>query len=228
MNKSEEQDYSKSKERKIPIKLIVISIAVIGILGSGIYILKNYKKLSSELGQQITDTVVGEEGKVYTVTESVLKDVVTTSNLYIAEYPYNSYATVYDENSENIKYYVAYEGTVKAGIDVNKIQVSLEEETNTITIHLPEIELKEPVVDESTLDYIFIKDKYETETVMHEAYQAAVDDLSQKIKNDSDIMDSATERAKTYEKILVESWINQIDEETQYTVKVLASGEGDE
>ena len=225
MKKTEEQEISNKKEHKIPIKLIAISIAVIVILCSGIYVIKHMKELSSGLGEQITDTVIGEEGKVYTVTESVLKKVVTTSNLYIAQYPYNSYATVYDKDTEEIKYYVAYEGTVKAGIDVNKIQVSLEEETHTITIHLPRIELEEPVIDESTLDYIFTKDKYETETVMQEAYQAAVDDLSEKIKNDSDILDSATERAKTYEKLLVESWVNQIEEETQYTVEVIAYGE---
>lgn len=171
--------------------------------------------------------VAGENGRVETVTETALEEAVRISRLYTAEYPYNGYTAVYDEDTGDIKYYVAYEGTVKAGIDVSKISVSLEEGSGTIIILLPEIEVTTPIVDAGTMEYIFADEKYNTETVAQEAYKAANEDLSLKAGKDASIITTARETAKTAAKALVEPWVSQISGENKYTVKVLAYVEKD-
>ena len=172
----------------------------------------------------VKEAIIGEEGKVTTVTETELVEVVKTSKLYTAEYPYNGYCEVKNDEGET-KYYVAYEGKVKAGIDVSKIIVSLDEETNTIKIMLPEVEVENPTVDAGTLEYIFMDKKYDTETVAQEAYKMALADLESKVQDDENIINAATDSAKTAEKAFVEPWVNQADSSKIYTVKVIANGE---
>ena len=171
------------------------------------------------------DFLAGEEGEVTTVTESILEETVRKGSLYTAEYPYNGYTAVYEEDQKTVKYYVAYEGTVKAGIDVRKIEVSLEEDTNTIFIRLPKAVVTEPRVNPGTMEYIFEDEKYNTETVAQEAYRAACEDLAERVQGDANIRANAEESAKAAEKALVEPWVNQINDGKEYKVKVLAYGE---
>lgn len=192
---------------------ILIVVLVIG------YFIKN-----AITGRSLKDDIIGEEGKVYTINRSTLEQVVKTSTLYTAEYPYNGYAAVKKGNGD-VKYYVAYEGKVKAGIDVTKIEVSMDEETRVITIRLPQVVVEEPMVDAGTLEYIFVKDKYNTETVAQEAYKEAIADLSVRVQEDDSIVKSATETAKAAERAMVEPWVNQIDPDVQYEVVVLGFGE---
>ena len=42
---------------------------------------------------------------------------------------------------------VSYDGYIPTGIDFNNIGASVDEETRTITISLPEAEMKDPVID---------------------------------------------------------------------------------
>ena len=44
-------------------------------------------------------------------------------------------------------YMVSYDGYIPAGIDFSKIGAAVDEETRTITISLPEAEMKDPVID---------------------------------------------------------------------------------
>lgn len=164
-------------------------------------------------------------GPVYTVTESELVKVLKESQLHTAEYPYNSYVEIKDDSGKNTAYYVAYNGTVRAGFDVTDVSVSLSDDNSTITIQLPKISITDVTVDEGSLEYIFVDNKYNTETVASEAYKAACEDLQKKADADTDIIDVATENAKAIEKELVEPWVNQVDKDHQYTVNVLAFGE---
>lgn len=175
--------------------------------------------------EDVKNVIVGEEGKVTTVTQTSLEKVIKTSKLYTAEYSYNGYVPVLDEERNNIKYYVAYEGKVKAGIDVSRISVTMDEETNTIIIQLPQVKLENPIVDVGSLQYIFEDKKYETETVAQEAYKKAIEDLEKRVNQDENILASATESARLAEEALVKPWVNQVAEDETYDVKVLAFGE---
>ena len=114
---------------------------------------------------------------------------------------------------------------MKAGIDVSKIEVSLDEETGTIYILLPEVTVGKPWVDPGTLDYIFEDDKYNTETVAQESYKAAAADLEERASADTKLMDAAAENVKISAKALAEPWLDEWDDGAEYTVMVLIAGE---
>lgn len=156
-----------------------------------------------------------------TITESRLEKVIKESKLYTAEYPYNSCVTVSDKEGLPM-YYVAYNGTIRAGFDADKVKISIDE--NKITIHLPPITVTDVSVDEQSLDYIFENKVFETETVASEAYRAAHQNLWEKSKENADIIRTATDNAKRVEKMMIEPWVNQTGD-AKYEVEVLVKGE---
>lgn len=201
---------------------IILAVALILLICMAVVWIK--KHFFSDAGDFVEENVIGQEGKVTTVTQSTLEEVIKKSQLYTAEYPYNGYVTVYDEDG-SIKYYVAYEGTVKAGIDVTRITVEIDENTDTITVRLPEVSVEDPFVNAGTMEFIFKKDKYNTETVAAEAYRYAEQDLADRVEEDTDIRACALESAKAAERALIEPWVNQIEAGRTYTVRVLGYGE---
>lgn len=131
-----------------------------------------------------------------TISVSSLKQVLQISDLSTAEYTYNSVATKKTEDG-TVKYYVAYKGTVTAGIDFDSIQFEISEDKKLIKIDIPEIKITETSVAPESLDYIFTSDKYETETVSQEAIKLCQADLSEKIKYDFAFFEIATANAES-------------------------------
>ena len=206
----------------------IIWIAVAALLAIGFILGICIARRPSEpvnIPAAVQQAIDGEEGKVTTITQAALQKVVATAKLYTVEYPYNGIASVYDTDNTALKYHVAYEGTVKAGIDISQIQVTLNEETREIIIRLPQPTLEEPVVNAGTMEYIFSKDKYNTETVAQEAYKTAIADLKERAAHDPGILQTATQTAKSAEKAFIEPWVNQVENEDKYTVIVLGYGE---
>ncbi|MBP5607696.1 MAG: DUF4230 domain-containing protein [Lachnospiraceae bacterium] len=219
-------DLTVQRRLKIIIPVILFLAAALTVL-----ILKSCGKeddreLSERITETIEDVIVGQEGKVELVTESTLESAVKNATLYTAAYPYNGVAQVYGTVEEGCKYYVAYKATIKAGIDSSKIRVELDKEKNTIIIHLPEVELTEPSID-GKFRFIFMDEKYNTGDTYNEAFTAATADINRRIKLDmlEELKKTATDSAKAVERALVEPWVNQVDPERQYTVRVLAYGE---
>lgn len=158
-------------------------------------------------------------------TESELRDVLGISELYTVSYTYNSIVTVYDEDNKaknddekNVCYYVSYEGTVKAGIDFNDIDIKIDDNNKVITFTLPQEEIKETTVNVGALDYIFTDDKYNTETVTQEAYQKCCDDLKEKAETESKIKNAAKENTKAAVEALITPWVQQTNENYKIVV----------
>ena len=216
------------EQKLVKLALTVIIILVIVALIAA-FILGNRsgqkKQPLQNLQETVNDVVHGEEGKVSTVTQASLEKVIAKGKLYTAEYPYNGIAAVYNESGDILKYHVAYEGKVKAGIDAAKIKITLDEEKHLILIQLPALTLEEPIVNAGTLEYIFEDKQYNTETVAQEAYKAAVADLKNKAAADPNIISTATKTAKMSERAFIEPWVEQIDPENSYTIIVLEDGE---
>lgn len=66
---------------------------------------------------------LSNEGKVTTISEASLEKVIETSQLSTMEYTFNGVTRVTKEFFDTTKYYVAYEGTVRAGIDFSAIDI---------------------------------------------------------------------------------------------------------
>ncbi len=130
-------------------------------------------------------------GEVSIEVASYLKSVAEVENISTTEYTYNSVATVMEKSK--VKYYVQYNGTVKAGFDFEDVEVAYEDDE--VIIILPEIKVFYRYVD-TNLDYIFTKDKYNAETVYQEAYKACEKDLKEETELNTDILDRAESDAK--------------------------------
>ncbi len=158
-----------------------------------------------------------DEEKVVTITKSSLEKIIKINDMSTLEYTYNAIAHVNDEDGK-AKYHVAYEGTVTAGIDITKIDISVDEQNKKIKIVIPEAKIQAVDVDMAKMDFIFEKSKYETETVSQEAYKACLEDLEKRANSEDDLLSMAKENAVDSITALITPWIEQIDEE--YSVKI--------
>lgn len=220
MQRNTGEKKSKNKEKRTPVIKIRITGGVILAVAAVVVILKvmNTDPLSG-LFQNAKDAVIGEEGTVTTISKSSLEEVFEISELSTVDYDYNAVARAYEEDGETPKYYVAYDGTVTAGIDFSKIVIDIDEDTKTISLTLPESEIQNTAVDFGSMDYIFENKKYETETVSQEAYEVCRADLAERAKKEKDLLALAKENAVTAVEALVNPWVQQLDEEYKVTIQ---------
>lgn len=191
----------KKHELRIILAIIIVILAIVLFIGFKI------KKTLEPAGHEVT-----------TVSKASLEKVLDISELSTLDYNYNAIATVYEDDNTTVKYYVAYEGTVNAGIDFSKIEVSEPDEEKHITITLPEIEIQNTNVDMGSLDYIFIKSKYNKETVSQEAYLASQKDLESRANDTVELEQMAKDNAVASVQALIQPWLDQLDE--GYTVDI--------
>ena len=78
-----------------------------------------------------------------------LEKIIQVSELSTSTVVYNGIAEVPEaEDPDSIAYYVSYEATVQAGIDLTAVEVQeVDHEAKTITISLPEVQLFDANVD---------------------------------------------------------------------------------
>lgn len=164
------------------------------------------------------ENVFDREGEVKTISTASLEEVFDISELSTADYIYNGIAKVYKEDGTTVKYYVAYEGKVKAGIDFDKIVFDIDEEEKVITITIPDIRFTEITVNPGTLEYIFKDKKSETETVHQEAFNICKEDLAERVDKEKELVDSAKKNSIAVVEALIAPWVEQMDNE--YKVKI--------
>lgn len=133
-------------------------------------------------------------GKVTTISESALKEMVESDEFSTVEYTYNSIVSVNNDKNEEM-YHVAYQGIVKLGFDFNEIKITDNQNEKKIYIDIPDIKINSVNIDESSLDYIFTKDKYNTETIFQESYRKSYEDLEVKAENNVKLKEMARENA---------------------------------
>lgn len=156
---------------------------------------------------------------VKTVSKSSLEKILEISDLSTLDYSYNAVVDVKDENGK-VKYNLAYEGEVTSGIDFSKIAIDTDDEEKVIHILIPQAEIQEVRVDTGTMDYIFEKKSFETETVTEEAYKKAIEDLEKRASMDSNLLNMANENALDTVKALIEPWLNELDGEYRMEVEI--------
>lgn len=157
--------------------------------------------------------------------ETSLKRIVNASDLSTYEAIYNSVAEVKNpEDKDKTDYYVSYNGTVKAGFDFEEITVDADSSKKTIIITIPEIKITDTVVDETSLDYIFVNSKANKSGVSAEALKACLADIKKQSTtagaNGKSIYDLAAENAKNTVKALVTPFIDGLDDDYKLTIKV--------
>ncbi len=202
---------------KVKLALIVFGMVLMLILIR--FFSKNGSKMSEKINDTMEEVIIGTEGKVTTISKADIEKVFEISELSTADYTYNAIARAYAEDGTSIRYYVAYEGTIKAGIDFSEVEIAIEEESKVITITLPKVELKEKTVNPGTLEYIFKDKGSETETVHQEAFRLCEQDLAERAKKEGELLRLARENAVAVVNALVTPWIEQIDQDYQIEIK---------
>jgi len=145
------------------------------------------------------------EGPIDVVTKSNVKETIEKSDLSTVKYTHNAVVTQKDKKGKKDAYYVAYKGTIKAGIDLDKVDVDVDKENKEINVTIPEPKITGVYVDEGDLEYIFIKKGYETEKVYASALKVCQGDLKKESKRKY-ILDKAREESISRIRALVEPW----------------------
>jgi len=158
----------------------------------------------------------GEEGKHIIEAKSTIKRISTIENLNTVKYTYNAIATKTTKEKEE-KYHVAYEGTVRVGINFKEIEIS--EKDKKITISVPSPKITETTIDESKLDFMFTKEKYDKENVIEEAIELCKKDIETNAKKEELLFDTAKENTLASVKALMKPWEESLDK--KYTVEYI-------
>ena len=215
--REERRREERGKSYKIKLGLILFGMVLALFLIR--FLSKSGDKIPDKVNDAIEQVVIGEEGKVHTISKADIERVFEISELSTADYTYNAIARAYTEDGTDIRYYVAYEGRIKAGIDFSEVEIEVEEENKCITITLPEVELKEKTVDPGTLEYIFKDKRSETETVHQEAFRLCEQDLEERAGKEQELLKLARENAIAVVEALVTPWVEQIDQEYQIEIR---------
>lgn len=154
----------------------------------------------------VDQAIVGEEGKVFTITESSLQEILEISELSTFEYTYNSIAKVPDANGK-LQYSVYYSGKVTAGIDFNDVKLTIDDKNKIVNIKVPDASFQSIVIDDGSLDFIFVNDKDDNIKIHKEAVVKADADLCAKVNDHSEIKELAKENAKAIVENLLKPWI---------------------
>lgn len=146
------------------------------------------------------------------ITVSVLEKIINSSKLSTFTAVYNGIAKGMNaEKPEKVDYYVSYEARVNAGIDFEKIEIVVDNESKLITMKLPEVHITDITVDIASLDFIFINDKANTSTVTEGAFKACEDDAQEESKQQAAIYDLARQNAENVLTALVKPIVEQVD-----------------
>ena len=153
-------------------------------------------------------------GEQETVTVSSLEKVVKTSTLSTYEIVYNGVAVVMnDEKPDQEDYYIAYESTVKAGLDFSKIEISKNEDSKEIVVKLPRITLEKPNVQIDKQEIIIVNKKMNQDGLSARAYKKSIEDVTEETKNQEAIYEFARQNAEKLISGLITPFVNQSNDE---------------
>ena len=168
-------------KKKITIILILVAVLVFSIIDFCVF-----------CGLQNTCSE-----KIEYSSEHAINKMLDIEELHMASYPYKGKTErVIQKELKNGKtkdiclYHVTYKGHVQLGT-TEKLMALVDEENKTITVSIPEPRILELSVDFDSIDYIFTKDKYETETVSEDSYQLCLNDMRQNLEMDKSMIKKA-------------------------------------
>lgn len=119
------------------------------------------------------------------------------------------------------EYFLEYDGTVKFGINCDNLQVSNAEESNVVTIVLPQAQRLSVEIDEDSFNFVEDKDSWVNKNKItlektNESFSEAEAELEKVADADEYHISMARERAKSS----IEQYINAIGKKTGTKYKV--------
>ena len=195
-----EQRQKVGKKKSLLLVVFVVVLAVI--IAAGVFFFMSSSKPEPEI-----------------ISQSTLEKIINVSDLSTFEAVYNGIAKVANgDDPDEIDYYVSYDAKVKAGVDFEKVNISVDNENKVITVNVPEIKITDVNVDIASLDYIFFNDKANTATVSEEAYKKCIEDVKNESNNESAIYELAEQNARHIIEALISPFVEQLDAEYKLTI----------
>lgn len=152
------------------------------------------------------------DNSIEVITVQTLEKIINVSELSTFTAVYNGVAEVKNEKTpDKIEYYVSYNAQVKAGIDIEKIDISLDDTSMVIRVKLPDVHITDIIVDISSMDFIFYNKKADTPTISSTAYRACEDDVKNESENQVEILELAHQNAVNIITALISPIIEQMD-----------------
>jgi len=152
--------------------------------------------------------------------KSSLQKIVNINELSTIDYTYNAIAVKYKDDKVkkgNEEYYVAYEGTVTAGIDFNEIDIQID--GKKIMISLPAVEIHDVRVNMGSMDYIKVVKTSESDRISQEAYRICKADLKKRLENEENLNKFAKENAISAVEALFKPWIESLGEDYEMEIQ---------
>lgn len=161
----------------------------------------------------------GQEKTAEVITVSTLEKIINVSELSTFTAVYNGIADVKNEEKpEKTDYYVSYEARVDAGIDFEKVKISVDDSNKVITVDIPDVYITEINVDISSMDFIFYNEKADGSTITQQAFKACEADVQEESEKQDAILELAQQNAVNVITALVRPIIEQLD--VAYTLSV--------
>ena len=155
------------------------------------------------------------------ITKATLEKIIDVSDMSTFEAVYNGVAKVMNEkNADKVDYYVSYEAKVKAGFDVEKVQLDIDNDKKAVIVTIPKIEITDINVDIASLDYIFMNDKANVSTVSEQAYKKCIEDVERESSSENAIYTLAGQNAKDVITALVNPFIEQLENDYELIVEI--------
>lgn len=196
------------EQKRKPIGIIIVILIAIGLITGGVI-------LGISLNSKDSN-----DGSEKVLTKQTLMKIVNVSELSTSTSIYNGVAKVMNEKKpEKVDYYVSYEAKVAAGIDFDKIEITVDPDEKKIVIKLPEAKITNIDVDIASMDFIFVDKRANKSTVTETALKACEADVDAESREQSAILDLAQQNAVNVATALVKPFVEQLDEEYTLTVE---------
>lgn len=195
MRRGRREDHGNPKRMKRLLILMLLCCVIVGTL------IMSKDKLPIIGKQTPTSTVVSAPD---------LEKVIKESRISTFTAVYNGIAEVPDsENPDNISYYVRYEARVRAGFDLNDLDVTTD--GTAILVTIPPITLDTPNVDIGSLDRMNVTKTDKLSELNGDEYRICEADAAEEASKKEAIIDLAEENAENTIRGLMQPFLDGIN-----------------
>lgn len=161
-----------------------------------------------------------KEHGVESYSTSQIEEMLPSSDLATLRYP-TSGVVVKEKANGKEEYLISYEGYIVAKLDMGKVEISVNNETQEILVQMPEMQLKGEI-DPANVDSI--PEASHGVDLYTEALQLGQKDINNKIKEEEEtgkygILKRAKKNAKRIILASIEPFIEQFSDDYSVTVK---------
>ena len=175
-------------KRKLGIILvtgIVLLVTIFGFLIRGEILSRRYKKLEYS-------------------SEHSIEKILDIEELHMANLPYKGKTERIVETTKKngqtesrCLYHVVYKGNVLLGT-TERLAASIDEENKCITVSIPDPKILDLSVDFNSIDYIFEKGRFESETISQDSYQLCLNDMRKNLEMDKGLIKNAKRNTENF------------------------------